>query len=457
MKRSFRLLTLSLLWTSIVVMLALGLADAQEDIVNLTLGQAIQEAIHNNRAIKQAIEEEEAAVQGEKTARAELLPKLSTTYTYSHLRNPPFSFFTYQKITVTPLGVSLTPERRKIIVGPEDNITWDIAVTQPLFTGFALITKRKLAALDIDLKQVLKEQAVLDVIKRVKVAYLNILLARRALEVAEEEVTQLQSHVHDAEQLHKQGIIPYNDLLKSQVALAQARQNRVRAKSDLDVAIAALNSLLDRPITAKTKVEELPPFSPSTYELSSLFHKALRQRPELQQLEIALKQAELGVRLAKSSYFPQVFLDGRYERNGDNWAASHNDYGNDHNTIVSVQLTWSLFEWGKRRAEVSSALHKKRALQEKLEEIKNSVLLEVKKAYQDLMVAQENIHTAIEALNQARENFRITDLQYKEGITTSTEVLDARTFLTQAEFNYHRALYGYRIAKAELERAIGSR
>jgi len=34
--------------------------------------------------------------------------------------------------------------------------------------------------------------------------------------------------------------------------------------------------------------------------------------------------------------------------------------------------------------------------------------------------------------------------------------LDARAFLTQAEFNYHRALYGYRIAKAELERAIGT-
>ena len=83
-------------------------------------------------------------------------------------------------------------------------------------------------------------------------------------------------------------------------------------------------------------------------------------------------------------------------------------------------------------------------------------MLEVKQAYQDLKVAQENIHTAIEALEQAKENYRITDLQYKEGITTSTEVLDARAFLTQAEFNYHRALYGYRIAKAELERAIGT-
>ncbi len=423
----------------------------------LTLQKAIDEAIHNNRLIKEALEEEQAAVEGEKKARADLLPKLSTSYSYSHLRHEPFALFTFPSISVTPFGISRTLEHRKITVGPKDNITWDVAITQPLFTGFALITKRKLAALDIDLKKVMKEQAVLDVIKKVKIAYLNILLARRALEVADEEVSQLEAHVHDADQLHKQGVIPYNDLLKSKVALAQAQQNRVKAKSNLDVAIAALNLLLDRKITVNTQVEELPPFSPSSYELSSLFHKALHHRPELKQLEIALRQAELGVRLAKSTYYPQIFLDGRYERKGDNWPASHNDYQNDHNTILSLQLTWSLFEWGKRRSDVAQALHKKRALQEKVEEIKNSVLLEVKQAYQELMVAQENIHTALNALSQAKENYRITDLQYKEGITTSTEVLDARTFLTQAEFNYHRALYGYRIAQAELQRAIGAR
>jgi len=83
----------------------------------------------------------------------------------------------------------------------------------------------------------------LDIIKQVKVAYLNILLARRALEVADEEVNQLQAHVHDAEQLYGQGIIPYNDLLKSRVALAQALQNKTKAKSNLEVAVSGLNAL----------------------------------------------------------------------------------------------------------------------------------------------------------------------------------------------------------------------
>ena len=433
------------------------LTYGKDQVARLTLDQAIKEAITNNRLIREAEEQEKAAIQLEKKARADFFPKLSTSYTYSHLRNNPYAYFTTQKpVPGGPMGITFVPERSKLTVGPKDNITWNFDITQPLFTGFALTTKRKLAALDIDLKQVVKRQAILDVIKKVKVAYLNILLAKRAVEVADEEVNQLEGHVHDAKHLHKQGVIPYNDLLKSQVALAQARQNRVKALSDLDVAVAALNSLLNRHITTKTEVTELPAFNPSSYELSSLLQKAMRDRPELRQLEIAVKQADMAVRLAKSAYYPQVFLNGRYERNGENWQASENHYNNDHNSIVSLQLTWSLFQWGKRRADVYAALHKKRALLEKIEGIKQSIMLEVKQAYQDLEVAQENIHTAIEALEQAKENYRITDLQYKEGITTSTEVLDARAFLTQAEFNYHRALYGYRIAKAELERAIGT-
>ena len=79
----------------------------------------------------------------------------------------------------------------------------------------------------------------------------------------------------------------------------------------------------------------------------------------------------------------------------------------------------------------------------------------MQQAWLDLSVADENIHTAEESLAQARENFRITDLQYKESVATSTDVLDARTALTRSETNYYGALYGLLTAAADLDRAIG--
>ncbi|MBW2029401.1 MAG: TolC family protein [Deltaproteobacteria bacterium] len=414
---------------------------AQERVKELTLEEAIEEAIQNNSLIRQAIEQERAAVEGEKSARADLFPTLSTSYSYTRLKNAPF--------TVSgPM---------KIKVGEENNISWDVMASQPLFTGFAISTRRKIAALDIDFQEIVKEQAVLDIARLVKIAYFNLLLTRRALEVADEEVKQLEGHVHDAKALHREGVIPLNDLLKSQVALAHARQGRVQARANLTMAVSKLNTILGRDIMEDTRIQELPPFQPTRYEIAILFEEAIQKRPEVRQLNVALKQAGLAIRMAKSSYYPQVYLVGRYEQIGDDLLATNNDFGNDHNLSLTLQATWRIFQWGKKPADVKKAMHERSALEQKIRAVKDSILLEVRDAYQKLRVAEENIHTATEALDQARENFRITNLQYQEGMTTSTEVLDARTFLTQAEVNYYNSLYGYRIADAELKRALGQR
>ncbi len=434
-----RIFALFFLVCMLIVRVFPGAAEETKNI--LTVEAAVQEALKNNTLIRRAIEEERAAVEGEKSARAELLPRLSASYSYNRLHDTPYAVFNSIKVDA----------------GEKDNIFWDVTVSQPLFTGFALTTKRKIAALEIDLQEILKQQAVLDVVMQTRIACFQVLLARSALEVANEEERQLGGHAHDAKKIYGQGLVPYNDLLKSQVALAQARQNRVSAASKLRIAVSSLNTILRRDIMEKTQVRKILSFRPSHYEIPALFEEAIRKRPELRQLNVVLEQAGLSIRIAKSSYYPQVYLVGSYEQTGDNLSADNNDFGNDHNSIVGFHVIWPFFEWGKTRAEATKALHKKAALEQKIQEVKDSILLEVTDAFQRLGVSEKNIQTARDALVQAKENFRITNLQYRDGITTSTEVLDARTFLTQAEMNHHNTIYGYRIAEAELKRAVGKK
>ena len=71
------------------------------------------------------------------------------------------------------------------------------------------------------------------------------------------------------------------------------------------------------------------------------------------------------------------------------------------------------------------------------------------------MVAKINVETAKKSLSQARENYRVTNEGYRVQVSTSTDVLDARAYLTQSEMNYYGALYGYHVALAALKRAIG--
>ncbi len=423
----------------VVCLLIPSISPAEDNALTLTLDKALEMALANNTLIKEAIEKQKAAIEEEKSAKSDYFPKASASYSYTNLKEKPYAVF----------GPSEMP------IGNKDNYQWDVTLIQPIFTGFALSIRHKMAGLGVDLREMEKDRAVLDVTKEVKVAYFNILLAEKFFMVSNEEVKNLESHVNDAQHLYEQGMIPYNDLLRSKVALANAVQNRVKAETNIEMAVSSLNTLLRIGINKETEVEDILNIVPLPYNLENLIDEALRRRPELDALRIAVENADNAVRLARSSYYPEVAMVGSYEQKGDNPEANNNDYSNSYNTSVTMQARWRFFEWGKTRADVRKYIHEKLSLVERLKGVEDDIRLEVKNSLLNLQVSKRNIRTGEESLTQAKENWRITNLQYQQQMTTSTEVLDARTFLTQAETNYYGALYGYMISEAELERAVG--
>jgi len=447
MRMKYVVLCMVLLITGLSGWLALPAVAAERTPVvqkaeTLNLEQVIDRVLAHNPLISAASEEEQRAIAGELSARADLLPKLSTSYAYYHLHDQPYGFF-------GPAG--------KIMIGDDDDHTWNITAVQPLFTGLALTTRRKIAELEISGRELEKEQLILELVKKTKMVYARILLARRQLEVADKEAENLAAHVKDAEYLYGQGIIAYNDLLQSKVALSQAVQHRVQAESGVDLAGAALNMLMNRDISAQVEIID-PDIQPEVDgNLLAFCAKAMDQRPVLRFLQVALKQADLAIKLARSQYYPKVSLVGRYEQNGENVTASKNDYRNSDTVAIGVQADWTFFEWGKTGDEVRQRIHEREALKHKIDNTKNVVCLEVKTAFNRLQVADENIKTAAGAVEQARENYRITNLQYQQQVATSTLVLDAVTFLSQAKNGYYGALYGFMISRAELEWAAGER
>ena len=408
------------------------------------LNTAVNKALKNSVLIKEAMERQKAAIEHFKSAKSSMLPKISIQYSYTRLKDRPYS--------IVHMGMP-----SKMVVGDKNSVQWNASVVQPIFTGFALSTQKKIADLGIDISKIRKQAAVLDVIKNVKVAYFNILLAKRYLSIADEEVNQLKSHKKDAENLYKEGMIAYNDLLKSQVALSNAIQNRVSAQNNLELAVSEFNILLRDNINKKNSVKDIFLFKPEHFNINSLINESMVKRPEMKQLDISLRQSRLGVKLAQSSYYPQISTFAEYEQKGHDITASDNRFSNDHNAAFGININWTIFECGKKHADVEEQRHNVFALKEKIESIKDSIKLEVKSAFLKLKTAQENIKTTKTGLKQAKENYRITNMQYKQKITTSTEVLDARVYLTQAEINYYNAMYGYYIALSELKRAVGER
>ena len=427
----------------------------------LTLADAVELARQNNYLIRETAARSQAAVEQYRASRADLFAKAAAGYRYARLKETPFMYFTRTTVSpdprVTPFYVVSGSERIQAPTGPKDNFHWEASLTQPLFTGFALTTRVQMAQLGIEIGEVETQQAVADVIKQVKSSFFDVLLARQFLETARAAEGTLDAHVNDASRFFEQGLIPYNDLLQSQVALADAVQRRTRAEADARMAVAVLNTVMGLDLEAGTlvaTVDEAPAHPPS---LATLIPIAEVHRPELRYLELSLAKIDAAARLAGSAYYPTVALVGRYEQDGDNFRATDNDFRNSYNTTVAVQAEWTFFEWGKTRADVARIKRERDALAAKAAGVRDSIRLEVKNAQLSLAVALANIQTARSALTQADENLRITRLRYQQQVAPSTEVLDANAAQTQADNNFHAARYSALKAEAELERAVGGR
>lgn len=425
---------------AVILLSCSGLLFAEENVDKklISLDDAITTAVCNNTLITSVIEGRKAAVQGMKSARADFLPKATAGYSYTRLHRTPSS-----------LGIP---------VGSKDNFAFNFDIDQPLFTGFALSTTYKMAKLGIDIKDIEKEQAVFDVVKEVKLAYYNILLSKKFYEVADKSVLNLQSHTKDAKAFYDQGLIPYNDLLEAQVALANAVQDKVLAESNVGIGTAMFNTLLRFDVNQSVELIDLDKITTQTLNLNDLIAQGVQNRPEIKLMELQLKNADYLVKLAQSEYYPQAFANLNYSTASTNINTSDDEFGGQNDSAAAtVGVSWTFFEWGKTRAEVKKSRYEKSAIAEQYKGIEDLVKLEVKTSYLNLKVAETNINTAKEQLAQAQENYRITNLQFEQQVTTSSKVLDAQLYLTKSESNYYTALYGYMTALAELERAVASK
>ena len=332
---------------------------------------------------------------------------------------------------------------------------WAVTVIQPLFTGFALTSQLEIAKLDTQIQKLEKEQVVLDLTRDVKTACYNLLLSQKLLMVSEDEVAALTAHKKDAQLFYDQELIPKNGLLRSEVGLANAIQQLENSRANVEKAKAQLNRLINRPPISDIQIRDIENTPEIEINYDQYARQAIEYRPVMQSVNLSLESLGFAEKTAKSGLYPEISLAGGYQQAGDNPAASDNDYSNSHNAFVGISATWTFWDWGKIRSEAAAVNHEAKALEAGIKNLANLIRQEVRNTGLDCEVAKNNITTASQALDQALENWRITNVQYRQQVATSTEVLDARTFLTQADSNYYNSLYGYSIAIAELNRVIG--
>lgn len=282
-------------------------------------------------------------------------------------------------------------------------------------------------------------------------AYYQYLEAINLEDVSRESVENLSSHLTNVQQQYNAGIVAKLDVLSSNVSLANAKQEYITAKNAKDVAEANLNNIMRLPMSTKLiPIDTSFPEPEFTITMDQALAVADQNRWEILQAEYAYRAAKEQVKVAKSGYLPSVQVGGGYNWEDDEFP------GFDHEGwSITGGLSWSLWDGGATDAKIKSANAAMHSAEETLQQVRESVALEVKQDYLNILSAKEKIRATEAAVDEAEEAYKIATVRYKSGVGINLDVLDAQYNLNSARTNYITALYDYNVGLATLEKALG--
>lgn len=415
-----------------------GSVVAQETQKPLTLEESIKIVLEQNLKLHSAIEGVKGSEFRQKAAKTDFLAKWTGQYGYTR----------YSRAS----GFTGTTGSSSSIAS-RDNFNFGTSITQPLFSGGSIYANYRLEKMGVDISKMDVETVKRDLVLQVREGYFNILNAQKIRDVAEQTVKQLEAHLEVAKAFFEVGIIPKNDVLQSEVKLAQGRQDLVKAENGVALAKASFNTLLRREIDTPLTIVDILGYNPFPLRFEESLEEALRQRPEIKNAELKVDQAKESVKIARSGFFPVINLTGSYGRLSEELGLM-GDLRTERWNIQAL-TTFTIGDWGKTAYEVGESKVKITQAEDVKVQLKEGIILEVKDDYLNMRVAEKNIKVAEKAIEQAEENLRMNEERYKYQVATSTDVLDAVILLAQTRVNYYNALSDFNVAKARLERAMG--
>jgi outer membrane protein TolC len=423
-----------------------ALAAPQDAPIRLGLEQAIERARAESARLAQLAALRTAAGEALRGARAARLPQLELSAGYTRNSAVP-------ELTLSVPGVG----ERTIFPNIPDVYRTRAALGLPLYTGGRVeggiaSAREQQSAAGEDVKA-----GEADLVLETTTSFWSLVTARESERVLAEALAGYEAHLADARNRLELGLAARNELLAVQVERDRAELSRIAAANAAAVAEADLRRLVGLPPAARVEpvVEPASGDAAAPDEVEALVARALAARPELKALRSRAAATDASARVARASGLPQARLEAGYDYASPNTRILPLTDAWKGTWSVGVQLSWAAFDGGRAQAASAQARAQAEALRHQLTDLEARVRLEVASRVLDLATARASRQVAEQGLLAARENLRVSQDRYREGLVASAELLDAETALLRAGLDLTEAEARLRLAAARLERAVG--
>ncbi|MDR0421182.1 MAG: TolC family protein [Prevotellaceae bacterium] len=328
----------------------------------------------------------------------------------------------------------------------EKGRTAGIMATQPVFAGGQIIHSNKLAKIGEEIT-VLKQELSTDEVDEITEKYFwQLVLLKEKMRTVSTLKEQLEQLYKDVEIALKAGIINRNELLKVELKQHELESEELKLNNGISIAKMLLGQHIgEMHDKFDIDIDSFPDTDiPSKFYIEA--NTAITQRAEYKLLDKNVAASKLNTKIESGKRLPAVGIGAGYVYH--NFAEQTNTFGMLYATVRIPISDW----WGKSYAVKRSKLKTQQAENER----KNAtelMIIEIQQIYNELTEAYEQIMLARKSISSATENLRLNTNYYKAGISTVTDVLDARSLLQKSKDQYAEAGYSYQIKLAKYKQA----
>jgi outer membrane protein TolC len=435
-----------------VLFFGLSVMQAQDFPEAVTLEEAIEFGLENNRNIINANLEVQKAYKEKWKTIATGLPQLSARADYQNFIELPTSLIPAQFFGGND------GEFAEVQFGTPQTMSAGITLNQLIFDG-SYVVGIEATKVYLDASKNILEKTVLEIRKNIVNSYFSVLLVRANVGFLEKNRDNLNSNLTELIQLFKNGFDEEQSVEQLRLTLSsvesQLRYAQNMERTTLNMLKLLLGFPTASPLFLSDSLEILT--TPDLFQISDENFKT-ENNIDIKIAENNLLSESLLYRYERSKSLPRIsaFLNGNYTGNSESFTFTNVDQKWFGASLFGVQLQVPIFSSLKRRASSQKAKISVSQARSLLKETKERIFIETQAASNKYKLAIENYFTAKENLALANRIKDKNQIKYFEGMVGSFELRQAQLQLYSAQNNYIKAIQSVVQKKIGLETLLNT-
>ncbi len=334
-----------------------------------------------------------------------------------------------------------------------------LIVEQPLYDG----GRRRLQGMqgDLEISRLTQERqlSTKDLEFEARQSFLENLRAQREARLRTQSLAELSEYLDLVKRLNAGGIVPYTDLLKTQVDLVTASTALLQSRQAVTEAKYQLAGLMGTPgdtsFVLNDSLDEGFPIQLDSVTLNSFPDSNRNLELSLARLEYDRSQSEITEVRKERAPTLSLVADAGLLTSRENLMLPASDRYSGLGYSVGLSLDMPLIDWGGQKLRLQQKQMAAESNRLQIDIIRRSYETEYRSVVSRLTSSRSQLSALRDAGMKAEDNFLLTRAKYAAGGVSATEVLSAQQLLTETKSAEIETVRDIQLALAKLVR-LGS-